>query len=277
MSQKDSHQTQNRYKTTSSRRKVLKIGGAIAFSNVVSSVAGATKQAEQNASTRADKIHNAALEIRDKTGSQAKFKEFLARKSDYMKSKQLSFTPDSMKTDGPSTQSWSDNAISTNLTLSYYYDRCTSSEPYAYFDYYITVNSDYGDGEPGSDQHTIGWNDTHYRYITNSAYSDDSMDNLTLATESRNGIDWEWDDTKACDLGLCGTKDYYVGCKAKLLETHQSRAVEASYWDVYKEAEVCKVSFDSSGTVELTFCLEGETSQYGYRLKEDKDAISGCQ
>lgn len=274
MSKKDTQRNQNLHETTRSRRKVLKIGAATASAALLPNVVGATPQRGRTTSERADRIQRAAIKLRDKTDSQAQFKRFLSKNADHFQSKQMSFTPASMRPDGPSTQSWSSDAISTDLSLTYY-DSCASGDPYAYFDFYITVDSDHGFGEGGPDQHSIGWADHHYRYEENSAYHDSNMDNLSLKKESLNGVDWEWLDGKSCNLG-CGTKDYYVGCKAQLLDTYQERGVEASYWDMWDSAEVCGVSFSSSGSVSFSFCTEGNSDQYGYTIREDSDAYTGC-
>lgn len=261
---------------TTSRRALLTAGVATATAGLVPAIAGATGGGSPTNSEKADRIQQKALRIREQTGSQAQFKRFLSKNADHFASRQMSFTPESMQPDGPSTENWSSDAISTDLVLTYYYDSCTSGDPYAYFDYYITVDSDYGSGEGGPDQHSIGWADHHYRYEENSAYHDSDMDNLSLNKESLNGIDWEWKDGKSCAWGLCGTKDYYVGCKAQLLETDQERGVEASYWDMWEKAEVCGVSFSSSGSVSFSFCTEGKSDQYGYTIEEDSDAYNGC-
>ena len=155
-------------------------------------------------------------------------------------------------------------------------DSCTSGDPYAYFDYYVTIDSDHGSGEPGPDQMSISWADRHYRYEQDSAYHDSDMDNFSLKKESLNGVDWEWKDGKACGLGLCGAKDYYVGCKAQLLTTDQGRGVQASNWDMWEKVKVESVTFTSSGGVAFTFTTEGRTDQYGFQIREGSDANSGC-
>jgi hypothetical protein len=259
---------------TASRRSLLKAGGATVGTALVPSVVGATQGSPTN-SERADRIQERALEIRDRTGSQEQFERYLSTNADYFASRRMSFTPASFESDA-STDNWSEDAISTDLVLTYYYDSCTSGDPYAYFDYYITVDSDYGSGEAGPDQHSIGWADHHYRYEQDSAYHDTDMDNLSLKKESLNGVDWEWKDGKSCSWGWCGTKDYYVGCKAQLLTTDQERDVDASYWDMWEEATVESVSFSSSGDVTFTFSTTGRVDQYGYQIREDSDAYVGC-
>jgi len=177
-----------------SRRNLIKSGGITLGTCLVPGMAGATSKDEETNSERADRIHNRARKIREKTGSQKKYKQFLSDNSDYIANKKSSFTPESMDEEGVSTQNWSEGAISTDLTLTYYYPRC-ASEPYAYIDYNVEVNSDYNDrGEGGPDQQSIGWANHHYRYIENSAYSDGGLDNLNLVRESLNGVDWEWED-----------------------------------------------------------------------------------
>jgi hypothetical protein len=101
------------------------------------------------------------------------------------------------------------------------------------------------------------------------------MDNLHLNKESMNGIDWEWEDGFACGLG-CGTKDYYVGCKAEILGTDQERGVQASYWDMWDDAEVCGVSVSSAGDVSFSFCTSGNSDQYGFIIEEDGDVNYEC-
>lgn len=268
--------TNPRGNVSPSRRRFLEATVGTASAALVPGVAGATGGESPGASERADRIQRKAIEIRDRTDSQARFKQFLSKRADHLQSRQLSFTPESMKPDDPSTENWSEDAISTDLVLTYYYDSCTSGDPYAYFDYYVTVDSDHGAGEAGPDQHSIGWADHHYRYEQDSAYHDSDMDNLSLKKESLNGVDWEWKDGNACSLGFCGTKDYYVGCKAQLLETDQERGVDASYWDMWQEAKVESVSFSSSGDVSFTFTTEGRVDQYGYQIREGSDAYSGC-
>lgn len=262
-------------KNDSSRRSFLKAGVATASTALAPSVVGATSQEDDPNSERADRIHDAALEIRDNTGSQERYKQFLSENADHFQSRQVSFTPDSVESDGPSSQNWSDKAISTELSISYYSDSCTYGEYYAYFDYYITVDSSYGYGEGGPDQNSISWADHHYRYEEGSAYSDDNMDNFDLYAESLNGVDWEWQDGRSCRMG-CDTKEYYVGCKAEILETNQERAVQASYWDMWDDTEVCGVSFTSSGDVSFSFCTNGNSDQYGYEIEEDGDVNYEC-
>jgi hypothetical protein len=272
--------TNPRQQSTTSRRRFLRATAGTASAALLPGLAGASGGASDGESVtnsdRADRIQRRALEIRNRTDSQARFKQFLANRADHFQSRQRSFTPESMRPDDPSTENWSEDAISTDLVLTYYYDSCTSGDPYAYFDYYITVDSDYGSGEGGPDQHSIGWADHHYRYEQDSAYHDSDMDNLSLKKESLNGVDWEWEDGTSCGFGWCGTKDYYVGCKAQLLETDQERGLDASYWDMWEEAKVESVSFSSSGDVSFTFTTEGRVDQYGYQIREDSDAYSGC-
>ena len=274
MAEKDTIRTTSRRAGTS-RRSVLALGAATASTALLPlGVAGATQESSSN-SDRADRVQRQALDIRNRTGSQARFKQFLSKNADYFESQQLSFTPESMQPDDPSSQNWSDDAISTDLVLTYY-DSCASGDPYAYFDYYVTVDSSHGSGEPGPDQMSISWADHHYRYEQDSAYHDTDMDNLSLKKESLNGVDWEWRDGDSCSWGLCGTKDYYVGCKAQLLTTDQERGVQASYWDMWEKAKVESVTFTSSGGVAFTFSTEGKSDQYGFQIREDSDAYSGC-
>ncbi|WP_276300639.1 hypothetical protein [Halorussus lipolyticus] len=274
MSDSDTRNESDR-KPTTSRRNLLRVGTTAVATGVVPGIVSANDGQPTN-SERADRVHQQALSVRDRTGSQRRFKQFLSKRADYFANKRMSFTPASFEADAPSTQNWSSDAISTDLTLTYYYDSCTSGDPYAYFDFYITVDSEYGRGEGGPDQHSIGWADHHFRYEQDSAYHDSDMSNLSLEKEALNGVDWSWKDGKSCGLGTCGTKDYYVGCKAQLLTTDQERGVEASYWDMWKDAKVESVSFTSSGSVSFTFTQEGRTDQYGYQIREDSDAYSGC-
>lgn len=276
MPNRDREATNPRQNATTSRRRLLEATVGTASVALLPGVAGATGGKSPSNSEKADRVHSKALEIRDRTGSQTQFKRFLSKHADHFQSKRLSFTPESMRPDDLSTQNWSEDAISTDLVLTYYSDYCTSGDPYAYFDYYVTVDSDYGAGEGGPDQHSIGWADHHYRYEQDSAYHDSNMDNLSLEKESLNGVDWEWEDGKSCGMGWCGTKDYYVGCKAQLLNVDQERGVDASYWDMWEEATVESVSFSSSGDVTFTFTTEGRVDQYGYQIREDSDAYSGC-
>lgn len=267
MSGKNSDSGQERRGST--RRTFFKTGiatvGAIAGTGLVTGDSGSNST---NVS-RADRNHENALRIRDETGSQEKFKRYLEDTADYFASKKMSFTPSSMEEEGPSTQSWSESKIQTDLVLTHYH--CPMSDTVAYFDYYIEVDGTYGGGEGGPDQNSISWADHHYRYQQGSAYSDSSMDNLHLKQESINGVDWEWEDGKSC-YWSCGTKDWYVGCKADLLSTSQERAVQASYWDMWSQATVESVSFSSSGAVSFTFSEEGRTDQYGYQITEESDA-----
>lgn len=270
MDEKDLLEDERRLSNATSRRALLKMGATVAAAGLGPSVAVASSETP---SERADRIYEQALRIREQTGSQRRFQSFLSKHADYFRSRKRTFTPNS---GGVSTENWSESAITTDLTLTYYYDSCTSGDPYAYFDLSVTVDSADDSGEGGPDQISIGWADHHYRYEQDSAYHDSDMDNLSLNKEALNGVDWEWKDGKSCGLGFCGTKDFYVGCKAQLLQTDQERGVEASYWDMWNEATVESVTFTSSGSVAFTFTTEGRTDQYGYQIREDSDAYSGC-
>lgn len=272
MSRKDTLRSNREKKNVTSRRSLLKIGAAAASVAAAPGIVGATSGGRPSNSERADRIHSKALKIRERTGSQERFKEYLSNHADHFQSHQQSFQVGS--DDGVSSQEWRSTAFDNDLMLTYY-DSCASGDPYAYFDYYITIDSGEGWGEGGPDQISLGWADHHYRYEEGSAYYDSDMDNMSLKKESLNGVDWEWKDGKSC-YNYCGTKDFYVGCKAQLLTTDQERAVEANYWDMYDRATVDSVSFSSSGDISFTFSTTGNQDQHAYKIEEDSDAYSGC-
>ena len=267
MSGKKSDRKPYEKKTQPSRRSVLKAGVA-SIVLTPATIGAAARQGESN-KERADRIHDTALEIRDRTGSKEKFKRFLQNNADKFVDKQMSFTPGSAIPDGPSVENWSEDAIETDLSLSYYTD--SAGDEYANCHYDITVERGLGDhGEGGPDQMSISWADHHYRYVQDSEYYDPDMDNMGLKEESLNGVDWYWEDGKSCYY-YCSTRDFYVGCQVKLLETVQERAVQASYWDVWDDAYVCGVSFSTSGDVSFQLCNEGRIDQYGFEIAEEGD------
>lgn len=274
MSQTDTLRNENGEENSASRRTLLRAAGVTAGVVVTPTVVGAANNGGSGASERADRVHDQALLIREKTGSHQKFKRFLANNANYFKSNQTTFEAPS---DGVSTREWTSEAFATvDLTLTYYYDSCTSGDPYAYFDYYVRMDTDHVHGEGGPDQLSVSWNDDHYRYEEGSAYHVENHDLVSLSKESLNGVDWEWEDGNACYFDCANPKDFTVGCKAQLLTTDQERGVEASYWEMYQDATVSSVGFSSSGDINFSYSTTGETDQHAFKIEEDSDAASGC-
>lgn len=226
---------------------------------------------DEDPAARADRIHNQARHIREKTGSQEKFKKYLRNHADYFESKRTK-----QGGNGFSTSDWDESDITTDLTLTYYYDRCTgdTEDPYAYFDLHVNLYGG-GDAEEGNDEITLSWNDSHYRIENNSSYSSGDTDNLSHRRQELNGTTWSYDDAAACGFG-CSDRNIYVGCKAQLLNVDQERGVQGAYWDAYQKTEISGVSFGAGGGVKLTLSNETKVDQHGTVIKEDSDAIDGC-
>jgi len=281
--------------TSTSRRRLLRSGVGALGATFLPTIAGAsnietkkkinTIDGKENNSEKADRIQAEAIAIRKSTGSQEAFKDHLRENSDYFTSRKNTFIPASSTNSGrsglKSTHSWSSDAISTELSLVYHED-CDDDgdEPYAYFDFEITLQTKGGGhGEGGPDQMSIGWADDHYRLEEGYEYSEGGMDNLHLKKRAINGVDFEWEDGYSCywDTGCEDEKRWSVGCKAQILKTNQERGVQASYWDMYNQATVESVSFSTSGDVSFTFSEEGKSDQQGFTIKEDSDASRRCQ
>jgi len=237
-----------------------------------------------------------ANQIRAATGDTESGRRYLSEECDHHINKGQSFssTGDSIASradqqdpsaraagDSPVTtrMDWTESSVSTDLDLYYYTETC-ESEPYSVMELTVTLDSDNWrtNGAPEADHISISWNDDHYRYKEGTAYQDSDMDpdNLYIYEEDMTGCDWEWRDNAACPTG-CGTKDFYVGCEAKLYPTDQERAAQASYWDHYKHLKVCGVSFGADGSVGFTICESGEQDQHGYVITDEGEAKYSCR
>lgn len=244
-------------------------------SAALANIAGARGSGRNSNKDRADQVHEQAVQIYNSTGSKEKAREHIARNSDYVVSETRSFAPKRESDDDVSTQNWSEDAISTTLDVTHYTSDC-ASKPIASVYYWVTINSGFSDnGENGPDTITISWSDNHYLYVEGSQQYDRDYKHLSNKKESLTGFAWEYDDYSACSYG-CSERNFYVYTQAYIQDTTATRAIEASYWDQWKSAEVESVSFSSSGDVTFTFSKTGRTDQYGYEVTYEWEAQNGC-
>lgn len=207
------------------------------------------------------KIRDQARHIRAKTGSHERFVEYMRDHMDSVTTSKKEFSLPSVKnqedSDGVSTQKFEENEedLTAYLTLSNYYYAACGGEDYASIDYTIDVNTDdYGEGEPGLDRLTLGWNDDHYRIQYGSEYTS-SNKHLSHKESAFNGCNFRWDDNEACSYG-CNVS-LSVGCDAEHLSTNQERAVRGEYHHVWNEAELSNFGVTSSG--DATFSISSSS------------------
>lgn len=255
-----------------SRRSILRTGLGAGSVALLPGIVGASKGRPTN-EERAATARKQAAKIREKTGSRERMQQFLKKKADHFRSVPHEFALAKKDNDDMSTNQWYDSTFSNSLTLTYYTD--CASDPYANVFYDISMDTSTGIGEPGADQITLSWNDSHFRYNEGTADYDSNMDNLSVFDEELNGVDFEWGDGAACSYG-CGDKNYWVSCDAELLTTDQERAVQAEYHDMYNSTEVSGFSVDSSGTVGFSFSTKNEWDEHARKVKEGAEAYSGC-
>lgn len=255
-----------------SRRSFLKAGVGAGSVALLPGIVGAAENKRTN-EERAAATRKQAARIREKTGSRERMQQFLEKKADHFRSIPHEFALAGKENDDVSVNQWYDSTFSNSLTLTYYTD--CASEPYANIFYDISMNTDTGLGEPGADQITLSWNDSHFRYNKGTADYDSNMDNLSVFDEEFNGVDFEWGDGAACSYG-CSDKDYWVSCDAELLSTSQERAVQAEYHDMYNSTEVSGFSVDTSGSVGFSFSTKNEWDEHARKVKEGAEAYNGC-
>lgn len=255
-----------------SRRSILKAGVGVGSVAMLPGVVGAAKGRLTN-EERAAATRKQAAKIREKTGSRERMQQFLKKKSDHIRSVPHEFALARKDNDDVSADQWYDSTFSNSLTLTYYTD--CASDPYANIFYDISMDTSTGLGEPGADQITLSWNNSHFRYNEGTADYDSNMDNLSVFDEELNGVDFEWGDGAACSFG-CGDKNYWVSCDAELLTTDQERAVQAEYHDMYNSTEVSGFSVDSTGAVGFSFSTKNEWDEHARKVKEGAEAYSGC-
>lgn len=130
-----------------SRRGTMSIGASVLGLSTASSLVRGDSSSTKKSSF--DETYDQALKILEDTGNQAEFRSYLSENTGNVRTEDNSFTPTHSQ-DGQdlsvSPNEWQSNAISTNLTMTYNYDHCTSGDPYAYVNLSVTIDVDKGWG-----------------------------------------------------------------------------------------------------------------------------------
>ncbi len=114
-----------------------------------------------------DEIYEQAKLIRDRTGSQKRFVQYLQKHTDLVRTKSNTFNFQVQDDDssGVGTQKIASGDIHVDRTLTYQLD-CNDGYSYEYIDYSFDIGANYDEfptGNKGPDSITLSWNPNHYR------------------------------------------------------------------------------------------------------------------
>ncbi len=232
------------------RRKVVKtIGSGLA-------VAGFGASGTVTATERSLKeIYQTARKIRQKSGSQEQFVEYLQkhlvgveRSTQKFKKKARNSSDGS----GVSTQKVKDTNLTAQFVLGGDYTHTVA-------DYHVEINGDAGTGEAADDAISISWKPNDYDLVEGGTFKNDAR-NATLKQSGFNGALWTFNDGTACQFG-CNNLTFSLGTRMKRLTTETPRKVQATYQSVWNnDTFVTGMTVSSDGTVSLNVTTSSETN-----------------
>ena len=224
------------------RRKALKIVGSglgVAGIGTVGAAASPERDLEE--------IYEEARRIRQKTGSQERFVEYLQTHCVGVSTSKSHFKKRNRSAESQSgdvsTEKVENADMTENLTVGGDYTHTIA-------DYKVEIKDGYGTGEYNNDAVTISWKHADYDMGENGTHTDNAT-NVHLRQSGFEGALWSFDDHNACAWG-CDLW-FSVGTRMERTTTDTPRKLQATYQTVWNDStSVTGMSVDSDGTVSLS-------------------------
>jgi len=245
------------------RRKLLKTAGVAAAGTSLFPAIGSAKENPSE-----NKLYRAARRVREKTGSNEKFRRKLEKQGAKTAMKDLQFqapwTAPPAENDGEISTQEIDMADTTlQMTMTIYTGPGNSGYPYVdlYWEHDITYSS--GESLPAVPDDIVGltYEERDYDLVDESWYGGNSTDkrrtdNAGVAFNYTEAACREFEDAgvKCEPFGESFTIYDYCGMQVIPDETEDAslRQVYADYWHTYEQTTIQSVSISSAGDVSVT-------------------------
>lgn len=213
-----------------------------------------------------------ARKLREKTGENNKFIEYLQKKGYAVKSNTVHDKVHLGGNDGPSTQRLSSDELTATINVSAWHRNC-NPDPYdVYAEYYFEWNMNGGSGDGDKDGFSVGWPASDFQYEENSATSSSNVDFHTR-DNSLNAVFFKYDDT---GLGGYWGDDYdsgYGGCYMNTESGYGDSSTFAGKWaHTYDNLTICGASASGSGEPSWSFCNDGKKDYMGFTQTDYSEA-----
>ncbi|MEZ3143743.1 hypothetical protein [Halobaculum sp. MBLA0143] len=226
-----------------------------------------------------DDVIEQAREVREATGDNDKFLQYLERRGYATTSKGTTDTlyHQSNSTDGASTQQLSDSELSVSLNIIAYHINC-NPDPYdIYVEYYFDWDASSGAGEPEEDLFSFAWPADAFQYAEDSAETSGNV-SFYSRDNALNGVSFKFDDY--ANLGSGGSAAGYGGCSVtKESGWSGSTTFGGKYVHTYETLEVCGFSTGFEGEMTLSYCNQGHKDEMGFtqiNYSERDDEYTNC-
>lgn len=180
-----------------------------------------------------EEIIERAHHLREKTGSQERFLQYLRNQGLVVANRRTHYKVPAQGTDGFTTQQLDENDLTTDITLVYQYFQCSLEDIYT--EYHWTWDLDSGFGELPNDHVSMGWPLDHYNY--ESEYHGERVSHVDAHADG-GGSAWSYDDTPSGGFSKGDSHSSYAGCYLTEESTNEDRHIGAKYRHTYQEGDL---------------------------------------